>query len=244
MLTRDPQYLLENPVEIGYVLKELLRGADRICTSRGGEILPVYLTQVDVRRRTVNFLPYGGERERQLLVSASELLFEGAAYGTPVEFSLGPLAMVEEMTDEGDERQVIQSPFPTQLYRMQRRQFFRAPVAPPNTRRAVWQNREGAMVVFRIQDVSLSGIGLRIEANTDGLPPEGALMYPVQLDFEEHGGIEAWLQVVAKHNTTEFDTRRGHIEYTHLGCIFAEPDAQREAFLQKLVFALEKNVRR
>ncbi|MGE4337549.1 MAG: hypothetical protein AB7E55_16445, partial [Pigmentiphaga sp.] len=87
-------------------------------------------------------------------------------------------------------------------------------------------------------------IGLRIEQSTDTLPDAGALMHPVQLDFEEHGGIEAWLQIIVRHTVPEFDTRRGHVNYAHLGCLFAEPDGQRENFLQRLVFALEKNARR
>jgi len=243
-MTRDPQYLLDNPVEVGSALKELLRGADRLCTTYGGEVLPVYLTDINVRRRTVSFLPYGGDRERALLASASELLFEGTAYGTPIEFKLGALQEVDEFSPDGHDRIVLQAPFPPQLYRMQRRQFFRAPVAPPNTRRAIWKSPGGRLLVFRIQDISLSGIGLRTEHSADALPAEGSLMHPVQLDFEEHGGIEAWLQVVVRHTISEFDTRRGHVNYAHLGCIFAEPDGQRESFLQRLVFALEKNTRR
>lgn len=244
MQNHDPQFLLDNPVEVGSALKELQRGAELIATEVAGELLQVTLTDVNVRARTVSFAPYGGQRERALMRGASQLSFKGSAYGTPMEFNLGPFAEVEEVTDEGDERTVLRAAFPTQLYRLQRRQFFRAPVAPPNTRRATWRNPEGPTLQFRIQDVSLSGIGLRCEANTPGLPQDGQLMHPVRLDFEEHGSVEAWLQVVARRTTTEFDTRRGHVDYVHLGCVFAEPDNQREAFLQRLVFLLEQNQRR
>ncbi|MGE4338470.1 MAG: flagellar regulator YcgR PilZN domain-containing protein, partial [Pigmentiphaga sp.] len=156
MITHDPQYLLNNPVEIGSALKELLRGADRLGTIYGGEVLPVYLTDINVRRRTVSLLPYGGDRERALLASATKLLFKGAAYGTPIEFKLGPLQEVEEFSSDGQNRVALQAPFPQELYRMQRRQFFRAPVAPPNTRHATWKSPGGQLLVFRIQDISLS----------------------------------------------------------------------------------------
>ncbi len=243
-MNRDPKYLLENPVEVGSALTELLRGADRLCTSRAGEILPVYLIRVDVRRRKVMLLPYGGERERKLLVSASELAFEGSAYGTPIEFKLGPMSEELEFTPDGDERDVLVADFPQQLYRMQRREYFRAPVAPPNTRCAIWQRGDGEDVVFRIQDVSLAGIGLRVEASTTGLPESGKLMHEVELHFEEHGSTRALLQVVISHEVIEHDTRRGKVPYIHLGCIFAEPDLQRDSFLQRLVTTLELNSRK
>src|SRR5690554_4458822 len=153
MYTHDPQFLLDNPVEIGSALKELQRGGELLAAQVAGERVQVYVTSVNVRQRTVSFTPYGGARERALMRNASKLEFHGRAYGTPMEFSLGPFEETEEENDEGDTRVVLRAQFPTQLYRIQRRQFFRAAVAPPNTRRATWTTPEGRTLQFRIQDV-------------------------------------------------------------------------------------------
>lgn len=243
-MSRDPKYLLTNPVEVGSALNELLRGADRLFTQRAGEVLPVYLVRVEVRRRKLALVAYGGERERKLLTSASRLKFEGSAYGTPVEFTLGALTEETEMSLDGEERVALVANFPEELYRMQRREYFRVPVAPPNTRRASWLPEHGEAISFRIQDASLAGVGLRVEAGTPGIPQDGQLMHDVQLDFEEFGKITALLQLINSREVTEHDPRRGKVPYLHLGCIFAEPDLQRESFLQKLVTTLELSPRK
>jgi len=236
----NPEYWLSDPLAIGSALNELLRSSEHLTVTRGVELLPSVILSVDIRRRTFRFRPYGGEREFDQLKDAQELQFRGSAYGAQIDFPIvsGSRPITPEM-DDTLEHPVFECDFPLQLYRLQRREYFRARVAPPNTRVAVWASPAGGAIRFRIQDVSLSGVGLRSPLNADALPKPGDELRDVVLDFNELGTLRASIRVIATRTVTEFDMRQGNVDYINLGCEFTEADAKRDNFLQKLVYQLE-----
>src|SRR5690606_23725660 len=236
----NPEYWLSDPLAIGSALNELLRSAEHLTVTRGTELLPSVILSVDIRRRTFRFRPYGGEREFDPPKDAPELQFRGSAYGAQIDFPIvsGSRPITPEM-DDSLEHPVFECSFPLQLYRLQRREYFRARVAPPNTRVAVWTSPAGGAIRFRIQDVSLSGVGLRSPLNADALPKPGDELRDVVLDFNELGTLRASIRVIATRTVTEFDMRQGNVDYINLGCEFIEVDAKRDNFLQKLVYQLE-----
>ena len=240
----NPEHWLTDPLAIGSALNELLRSADHLAVTRGVEPLPSVIVSVDIRRRTFRFRPYGGEREFDQIKDARELQFRGAAYGAQIDFPIvdGLRAITPDMDDMLDQP-VFECDFPMQLYRLQRREYFRARVAPPNTRVAVWTSPAGGAIRFRIQDVSLSGVGLRSPLQAEALPKPGDELRDVVLDFNELGTLRASIRVIATRTVTEFDMRQGNMEFTNLGCEFLEQDSRRETFLQRLVYQLEQAAR-
>ena len=236
----NPEYWLTDPLAIGSALNELLRSAEHLAVTRGVEPLPSVIVAVDSRRRTFRFRPYGGQREFDQLKDAPELQFRGAAYGAQIDFPVvnGSRAITPEMDDSLDQP-VFECEFPARLYRLQRREYFRVRVAPPNTRVAVWTSPAGGALRLRIQDVSLSGVGLRSPLQADALPKPGDELRDVVLDFNELGTLRASIRVIATRTVTEFDMRQGNVDYINLGCEFIEVDAKRDNFLQKLVYQLE-----
>jgi len=237
----NPEFWMTDPLAIGSALNELLRSAEHLAVTRGVEPLPSVIVAVDSRRRTFRFRPYGGQREFDQLKDAPELQFRGAAYGAQIDFPVvnGSRAITPEMDDSLDQP-VFECEFPARLYRLQRREYFRARVAPPNTRVAVWTSPAGGAIRFRIQDVSLSGVGLRSPLQPDALPKPGDELRDVVLDFNELGTLRATLRVIATRTVTEFDMRQGNMEFVNLGCEFQETDPRRETFLQRLVYQLEQ----
>lgn len=237
----NPEHWLTDPLAIGSALNELLRGTDHLAVTQGVEPLPVFIVSVDTRRRTFRFRPYGGDLEFNQLKGAQELHFRGAAYGAQIDFPIvtGSRPVTPDM-DDSLEQPAFECDFPTQLYRLQRREYFRARVAPPNTRVAVWTSPTGGAIRFRIQDVSLSGVGLRSPLQPEALPKPGDELRDVVLDFNELGTLRASIRVIATRQVTEFDMRQGNMELTNLGCEFMEEDSRRETFLQRLVYQLEQ----
>ena len=237
----NPEHWLTDPLAIGSALNELLRSSEHLAVTRGIEPLPSVILEVNIRRRTFRFRPYGGEREFNQLKDAPELQFRGSAYGAQIDFPIasGARAITPEM-DDALEDPVFECDFPVRLYRLQRREYFRARVAPPNTRVAVWASPAGGTVRFRIQDISLSGVGLRSPMEADALPKPGDELRDVVLDFNELGTLRASIRVIATRMVTEFDMRQGNMDYTNLGCEFIEQDSRRDTFLQKLVYQLEQ----
>src|SRR5690606_20645248 len=110
--------------------------------------------------------------------------------------------------------------FPLQMYRLKRREYFRARAAASNTSVAWWTSPAGGAIRFRIQDVSLSGVGLRSPLNADALHKPGDELRDVVLDFNELGTLRASIRVIATRTVTEFDMRQGNVDYINLGCEF------------------------
>jgi c-di-GMP-binding flagellar brake protein YcgR len=240
----NPEFWLTDPLAIGSALNELLRNAEHLAVTRGVEPLPSVMVAVDNRRRTFRFRPYGGQLEFDKLKDAPELQFRGAAYGAQIDFPVvsGSRPITPEMDDSLD-YPVFECDFPLRLYRLQRREYFRARVAPPNTRVAVWTSPAGGSIRLRIQDVSLSGVGLRSPLQADALPKPGDELRDMVLDFNELGTLRADLRVIATRTVTEFDMRQGNMELINLGCEFQNEDSRRETFLQRLVYQLEQAAR-
>lgn len=233
-------YWLTDPLEIGSALKELLRSTDKLDIWHGEEPVPSFILAVDTRARTFQFRPYGGDAEFQSLVGAGTLKFDGSAKGAPITFAVNGLKVLPCADDNTQAGPVFEAAFPAKLYRLQRREYFRARASPPNTRVAVWTPPAGDDIQFRIHDVSQAGLGMRSSLQAAALPEIGQKLCDVVLDFNEYGTMRAQLQVISCHELVEFDIRLGHVKYMHLGCEFSQADPKRDIFLQKLVYQLEQ----
>lgn len=200
--------------------------------------IPCRLTDVDKTRRTFYFCPTDPS-DLPRIVQENALVFSGASRGAKVEFMVEGSVRVLEEREPLTGNWIYETAFPLQLYRLQRRAFFRVRVSPPTTRVAKVRTQAGEELDFRIQDLSLAGVGLRIKPDTPGLPLPGELLANTWLDFNELGSMRASLKVVTTRKVVERSINDGETFLLHLGCEFMDADPKREAFLQKLVFQLE-----
>lgn len=240
----DSEFQLTSSLEIGSAMNELLHGTRMLHATCLGTHVAVRLVSVDVREGRFRFRPYGDSHTMGVLLLAETVGFEGASYGAQMRFAVGALRLVTPEDDDRLEEPVLEAPLPQRMQRIQRREYFRAPVASPDTRAARWRGADGRVLTFRIQDVSLAGIGLRAQQSTPGLPEVGARLDEIALDFQSHGMLTANLEVVAIRQVTEFSLQSGNLEYRHIGCQFVGTDMQRDRFLQRLIPALEQASRR
>lgn len=236
--TFDPEYLLTHAIDIGSALNELARHAERLSVSRPSGPLGVAICGVNVRERRLRFHPFKSS-ELSALERSGPLSFSGSAHGAQVTFELNDARLIDEREDPALDAPVLEADFPTQLYRMQRRAFYRSPAVPPETRTATWRTPAGQRLQLRIQNVSLGGVGLRSPLAPDRLPQPHDVLHDVTLDFNEYGTLDASLRIVAHHSLVEHSFTQGKVRYTHVGCEFLEADRQRERFLERLVRQLD-----
>ena len=102
-----------------------------------------------------------------------------------------------ELVPFDDGSAALVSPFPERMSRIQRRKLFRALVSGPALRcSGHWRPASAAPPLpFTLFDVSVEGVGLRVQAAVADLPQPGAAMRDVYLDFGEFGNMTATLQV-------------------------------------------------
>jgi hypothetical protein len=124
-------------------------------------------------------------------------------------------------------------------------------------------------ILFSIRDISVEGIGLRVERPATELPPTGTVMKDVYLDFGDLGNITTNLEIrtviplagqpllpaaTNDEDGAEGDTAApapavpamarpglsGQDPLTHLGAVFVALNGRQEAWLQQVVWRLEK----
>lgn len=140
------------------------------------------------------------------------------------------------------------SPLPDRLSRIQRRAMFRASLAGiPVPCQARWRSTTGDLV-FVLRDISIEGVGMRINKPTAELPARGDMMRGVTLQFGDLGTLKVDLDVrnaylIGGTVATETDAQpvAPPKEFeAHLGAMIAGLSPRDEVWLQQMVWRLEK----
>jgi c-di-GMP-binding flagellar brake protein YcgR len=197
------------------------------------------------------------------------LQFHGNGYGgVQIHFRVPRPELVR--FDDGSAAFV--SPLPERVSRIQRRKLFRASIIGTAVRCAGQWRPDTTVkpILFSVRDISVEGIGLRVEKPASALPAAGTVMEDVYLDFGDFGNITTKLQIRtviplsgqplphiatdsadgAKDGSARMDsppapsTARpglsGQDALTHIGAEFVALNGRQEAWLQQVVWRLEK----
>jgi c-di-GMP-binding flagellar brake protein YcgR len=193
------------------------------------------------------------------------LQFHGHGYGgVQIHFRVPRPELVR--FDDGSAAFV--SPLPERVSRIQRRKLFRASVIGTAVRCAGQWRPDSTVkpILFTIRDISVEGIGLRVERPATVLPIAGKIMEDVYLDFGDFGNITTDLRVctviplsgqplpqAAEDASAQADTAaqaapapvpRPNLltgdPLTHIGAEFPALNGRQEAWLQQVVWRLEK----
>lgn len=163
------------------------------------------------------------------LLEAQETFFSASQEGVKIQF-----VSVRPEQFEFDGGVAFWAPLPQSLYRVQRREFFRA-AAPlveeycciavlPDERKVVWD----------IVDLSLDGLGLRSKDPGLGELPMGTLLSQVVLNFGRRGSITTNLRLTNLRNI------RGPSNPVYrIGCRFEGFPKSKEQDFQRLITYLE-----
>jgi c-di-GMP-binding flagellar brake protein YcgR len=196
------------------------------------------------------------------------LQFHGNGYGgVQIHFRVPRPDLVR--FDDGSAAFV--SPLPERVSRIQRRKLFRASIIGTSVRCAGQWRPDPTVkpTLFSIRDISVEGIGLRVNRPANELPASGTIMEEVYLDFGDFGNITTNLQictviplsgqplsqdgqaapapgspVTAPTGPVTVAPPRpalgGQDVLTHLGALFVGLNGRQEAWLQQVVWRLEK----
>jgi len=261
----DPEFLLTRPEDMRSALFELTHPDSHILVRDAADReMAVLVLGADKHTRQFFWRPrdYAGadfeHSDSMGLLSGTTFHFHATAYGgVQIRFRIQRPEVIQ--FDDGSAALV--SPFPDRLARIQRRKMFRASLAgSANLCQARWQPEPKVKPYhFTVRDLSVDGVGLRVELAVPALPERGTVMGDVQLDFGELGTFTADLEVrnvypisgqpMIQPGTPEGQAPR-HVSLTgeppmsHMGAVFLNLDARQENWLQKVVWRLEKGAQR
>ncbi len=272
----DPDFLLTRPEEIRSALFELTHPECQILVRDAADReMAVVVLGADKQTRHFFWRPRdfaGADFEKSDvhgLRVGNVLQFHANGYGgVQIHFRVPRPELVR--FDDGSAALV--SPYPERLSRIQRRKMFRASITGNSLRcGGHWRPTPGAKpVVFTVRDISVDGVGLRINRAVDDLPAPGTTMEDVYLDFGDFGNITTDLEIrtliplagqplkptpdpaagtdtatdgapVAPPAPAAVPARaRGDDPLTHIGAAFMILDGRQETWLQQVVWRLEK----
>ncbi|MCU5774774.1 flagellar brake protein [Erwiniaceae bacterium BAC15a-03b] len=230
------QYLKRGTLAVLGVLRDLEKHQTpvRVTCSRGQFISRLLF--VDKEQVVVD---YGSSQyDNQLASESEDLQISAETHGAKVEFTLPSLNTIEH---EG--LPAFAAPLPDMLWMLQRREFFRvnAPLEPVFFCETKWP--DGSKARFRLQDLSLGGIGVLV----DGALPEklnsGDIVRNLYVELGEYGQFTVDTQLLNIAERTTVSSKNETVVTPRLSFRFVALTAVQERQLQQVIFALERLAR-
>lgn len=224
-------YRVTEPGEIIRVLQQIhqQQNAVLMVLPRDRKMVTMLL---EVNPESAQFVYESGRNqdEKQAILSAPKIRFISSIQGITVRFTVP--TPVETMFLESP---ALLSPFPIDMQRFQRREYYRAPVKLNRSYQCTLRLRDQTSVSLNIKDISLGGVKLQSSTVAPEVLAVGALLQGATLDFMELGKLEVNLFVTSHLKSSEENVTN----YLY-GCQFQQLPKRKEAAIQKLVFSLER----
>lgn len=226
----DSPFAQHHPLQIAVCLRKLMSGQDFVTVEFNGRQIVTQVLDVDSRNARFIFDAGSVEVDNHALASARQLIFRSLPDGIRTEFTT---LNADPVTFEG--RPAFEASFPTLLYYVQRREFFRVqtPVLDPYT--ASGPSADGGSFRLELQDLSLGGVALKTADERFGSLESGTVLRDVTLQLGSFGTLQLDLEIVAPRQMT---TPKGDRRFV-IGCKFVQTPGRAERVLQRVVTQLE-----
>ena len=195
---------------------------------------------------------------RILMVDQDQLVIDYGSndYDNQVTLEMRDLTITAEMKGAKVEFQLPQlhnahfgglpafsAPLPPELLQIQRREYFRisVPLEPVFYCHAHWP--AGGKARFRLQDISLGGIGVLVEGALPEALAAGDIWPGLRLELGEYGQLEVDAQLLHVGARTTVSSKNEILSTPRLSFRFTSLSAAQERQLQQVIFTLERIAR-
>ncbi|SFN53298.1 c-di-GMP-binding flagellar brake protein YcgR, contains PilZNR and PilZ domains [Formivibrio citricus] len=226
-------FRLASAAEVGFVLRTLAQRNDfvSIYFNSGRDMLLTRILDVDIKARTFVFDLSGHAQSNAALTKTDKAVFVATPDGVKIQFSTSEIRQVDF---EG--RPAFRAPFPPDLIKLQRRDFFRLPTPISNPYCCRLPIGDGDSMRLDVLDISLGGVGVRFSEAQVGKIEIGLKFSQVEFDFGPGGVMRINVEV---RNRRAVVNRQGQTQYA-VGMRFLGLSRAQEASLQRLISQLER----
>jgi len=229
------EFAVRHPVELVALLRKLLDDSVRVNLSApDGATYITTLWALDAAQRRLSFSADASQPMVQELAGAATVCAVTYLDNVKLQFALEHLVLVH-----GHGASALQCSLPSQLYRFQRRDYFRvrtsgsgAPVA-----RLRHPTLPDVQLALRVLDVSIGGCALALPAQVP-LLPAGAVISGVRIELDADARFEATLSL--QHVSSGMGTQGNGVR---LGCAFVKLEGAAERTLQRYIDQTQKRQR-
>lgn len=231
--TDDSRFLVANRLEIVRILRGLSQRNEMVSAffNSGNDLLLTSVLAVDPEIDTV-LLDCGSNQElNQRILRAEKIIFVTSLDKVKVQFtSMG----VESGNFENKPAFVV--PFPSQVLRLQRREYYRLTTPIINPLKCKVTFPTGQVVEFPIVDISAGGIGMII-ANSFEVPLRVGSTYPgCRIELPGVGVLELTLSIQSLFEVTLKNGGKS----LRSGCQFVNLHPSMETLIQRYIVKLER----
>ncbi|RKE38320.1 c-di-GMP-binding flagellar brake protein YcgR [Paraburkholderia sp. BL23I1N1] len=228
----DSTYAQHHPLQVAVCLRKLMAGQDFVTVEFNGRQIVTQVLDVDSRNARFIFDAGSTELDNYALPAARKLIFRSLPGGIRTEFMT-----LNANTIMFEARPAFEASFPSLLYYVQRREFFRVqtPVLDPYIASGPYVDGEGGSFRLELQDLSLGGVALKTADERFGSLESGTVLRDVTLQLGSFGTLRLDLEIVASRQLT---TPKGDRRFV-IGCKFVKTPGPAERTLQRVVTQLE-----
>lgn len=230
------QYIKRGTLAVLNVMKELLRFQTPLMVnfSRGQFISRMLAADED----QVIFDLGSNGLDNELALQSGEVNIAAETQGAKVEFSLSDLQKVDH-----DGLPAFAASLPELVWQIQRREFFRvnAPMEPVFWCHSEWP--DGNKARFRLQDLSLGGIGVLVDEKLPEGLNSGDTFKKLRVEMGEYGQFEVTAQLLHIGERSTITSKNETRVTPRLSFRFTAIEPVQERQLQQVIFALERLAR-
>lgn len=232
----NEQYYKRGTLAVLGVLRDIERDGTPVMISHARGQFISRILSVD---KELLVLDYGSnDYDNQVTLTMRSLAISAEMKGAKVEFNL------EQLHDSHfGGLPAFSAPLPAELLQIQRREYFRisAPLDPIFYCHASWP--DGSQARFRLQDLSLGGIGVLVEGELPENLASGDIWRGMRLDMGEYGELQVDAQLLHIGVRTTVSSKNETVSTPRLSFRFTSLSPILERQLQQIIFSLERLAR-
>ena len=229
------EFAVRQPVELVALLRKLLDDSVRVHLSTPeGDNYTTTLWALDAAQRRLSFSADAAQPTVQALAGASSVCAVAYLDSVKLQFELEHLLLVH-----GHGASALQCSLPAQLYRFQRREYFRVRTSGSSAPVARFRHpqRPDLALALRVLDVSIGGCALNLPAQVPALQP-GAVLPAVRIELDADARFDATLSL--QHVSSGMG---GQGNSVRLGCAFVKLEGAAQRTLQRYIDQTQKRQR-
>lgn len=230
------KYTLASPVEIAHHIKSIVKNGYMVTvfSNKGKTFILTRLLEVDTKTQTMVF-DWGSDPETNQQMLASERnVFVCSPDGVKTQFITG---QVHEVSYGG--RPAFEVPLPTQVIKLQRREFFRIRTSVGNPLMCIINDYPEAPLELPVFDISLGGLALWLPDLTTPGFDIGQQYLHCHVDLKPFGSLDSVFEV---RHRLPVQLRNGQ-DAVRVGCSYINLPTQLENLIQRYVGQLERERR-
>ena len=226
-------FLVSSPPEAMALLRQLRDSSVPVNLNQpDGRVYATTLWSIDAERQLLSFNAADSVSGLRPLLECERVVAVAYLDNVKLQFDLRELKLAR-----GVRANALQCPTPRQMYRFQRRDYYRVRTDDRQSPRALLRHpgMPQMSLALRVMDVSVGGCGLLLRPETPAIK-SGSVVAPVRFELDSEATFQAGF--VVRHQA-ELGEREG----VRLGCAWHNLDTATRRELQRYIELMQKRKR-